>query len=44
MSYWNELTSNISCKRAMEIDENMTQDIDSETDWKLAELKYKLNR
>lgn len=29
---------------AMEIDENMTQDIDSETDWRLAELKYKLNR
>jgi N-acylneuraminate cytidylyltransferase len=29
---------------ALEIDENMTQDIDSETDWRLAELKYKLNR
>lgn len=29
---------------AIEIDENMTQDIDSESDWKLAELKYTLNR
>jgi pseudaminic acid cytidylyltransferase len=29
---------------AIEIDENLTQDIDNETDWKLAELKYKLNR
>lgn len=27
----------------IEIDENQSQDIDNETDWKLAELKYQLN-
>lgn len=27
---------------AIEVDENLTQDIDNELDWKLAELKYKL--
>ena len=27
---------------AIEIDENLTQDIDNEIDWKLAEIKYQL--
>jgi len=27
---------------AIEVEENLTQDIDNETDWKIAELKYKL--
>lgn len=48
--YWFEVLSFLSTKeiftkatRVVKLDEFCVQDIDNESDWKLAELKYKLN-